>query len=143
MGGRKAWAALRGNGDLTVWRQRRVLPSCAASLSVRGHGAVNACSRQQPAQPSTTRHCCVCRACVPGAYRALVRQVDCVTVKGSNKPVGLYTYDVDVEGLDGLKLSQQKPVRAARSARHATGLLAGCLRQLVASGQRRGHLFLA
>ena len=43
----------------------------------------------------------------------MVRQVDCVTVKGSNKPVGLYTYDVDVDGLDGLRLSQQKSVSGA------------------------------
>lgn len=49
--------------------------------------------------------------------RALVRQIDCVTVKGSNKPVGLYTYDVDVEGLDGLKMSQQKPVGRRSSTR--------------------------
>lgn len=32
--------------------------------------------------------------------RALVRQVDCVTVKGSRQPMGLYTYDVACEGLD-------------------------------------------
>lgn len=48
-----------------------------------------------------------------------MRQVDCVTVKGSNKPVGLYTYDVDVEGLDGLKMSQHKPVRGGRPGRRA------------------------
>lgn len=34
-----------------------------------------------------------------------MRQVDCVTVKGSTKPVGLFTYDVDVEGLQGLRLA--------------------------------------
>ncbi|KAL4447395.1 hypothetical protein ABPG75_004614 [Micractinium tetrahymenae] len=50
----------------------------------------------------------------PGV-RTLVRQVDCVTVKGSNKPVGLYTYDVDVEGLDGLKMSQHKPLVRVQS----------------------------
>jgi hypothetical protein len=43
--------------------------------------------------------------------RALVRQVDCVTVKGSNRPVGLFTYDVDLSGLDSLRcLSMQKTV---------------------------------
>ena len=31
---------------------------------------------------------------------ARVRQVDCVTVKGSQQPVGLYTYDSSTEGLD-------------------------------------------
>ena len=46
--------------------------------------------------------------------RALVRQVDCVTVKGSNQPVGLFTYDVDCEGMDSLRLSQLKPVSVAR-----------------------------
>jgi hypothetical protein len=46
--------------------------------------------------------------------RAMVRQVDCVTVKGSKKPIGLFTYDVDVEGLSNLRLSQ-KPVRVSNS----------------------------
>jgi hypothetical protein len=45
----------------------------------------------------------------------MVRQVDCVTVKGSNKPVGLFTYDVDVDGLDNLRLSQQKTVSGNES----------------------------
>ncbi|KAI7843293.1 hypothetical protein COHA_003125 [Chlorella ohadii] len=49
----------------------------------------------------------------PGV-RAMVRQVDCVTVKGSKKPVGLFTYDVDVEGLANLRLSMQ-PVRVSNS----------------------------
>ncbi len=42
-----------------------------------------------------------------------MRQVDCVTVKGSTKPVGLFTYDVDLSGLSGpLRLSQHhKSVR--------------------------------
>ena len=31
---------------------------------------------------------------------ARVRQVDCVTVKGSQQPVGLYTYDTSTDGLD-------------------------------------------
>ncbi len=26
-----------------------------------------------------------------------VRQIDCVTVKGSNQPIGLFTYDLDAE----------------------------------------------
>ena len=42
--------------------------------------------------------------------RTLVRQVDCVTVKGSNKPIGLFTYDVDVEGIEQLRMSQLKAV---------------------------------
>ena len=31
---------------------------------------------------------------------ARIRQVDCVTVKGSQQPVGLYTYDTSTDGLD-------------------------------------------
>ena len=31
------------------------------------------------------------------ALKRRVRQVDCVTVKGSNKPMDLFTYDVDLE----------------------------------------------
>jgi class 3 adenylate cyclase len=31
--------------------------------------------------------------------RRRVRQIDCVTVKGSRQPIGLYTYDVSTEGI--------------------------------------------
>lgn len=45
-----------------------------------------------------------------------MRQVDCVTVKGSSRPVGLFTYDVDLSGLDSLRcLSMQKTVGGAGS----------------------------
>ena len=57
----------------------------------------------------------------------MVRQVDCVTVKGSNKPVGLYTYDVDVDGLDNLRLSQQKTVSAVEWAEAPCGREGGVL----------------
>jgi hypothetical protein len=57
----------------------------------------------------------------------MVRQVDCVTVKGSNKPVGLYTYDVDVDGLDNLRLSQQKTVSAVEWAEEPCGREGGVL----------------
>lgn len=35
--------------------------------------------------------------CLSTSVRSRVRQVDCVTVKGSTQPMGLYTYDLDVD----------------------------------------------
>jgi hypothetical protein len=35
-------------------------------------------------------------ACLSPGMRARVRQIDCVTVKGSMQPVGLFTYDIDL-----------------------------------------------
>lgn len=62
--------------------------------------------------PTVSAACaCVRPPFPPLVRRALVRQVDCVTVKGSNRPVGLFTYDVDLSGLDSLRcLSMQKTV---------------------------------
>lgn len=58
----------------------------------------------------------------PQPCSAMVRQVDCVTVKGSNKPVGLFTYDVDVEGLQGLRIpGPRAAVRGAGSGRRRLG----------------------
>ncbi len=38
--------------------------------------------------------------CLSPALRARVRQVDCVTVKGSTQPMGLFTYDVALDTLE-------------------------------------------
>ena len=38
--------------------------------------------------------------------RRRVRQIDCVTVKGSVRPMGLYTYDVTLEAVPLPSLSQ-------------------------------------
>lgn len=50
--------------------------------------------------------------------KLLCREIDCVTVKGSIKPVKLFTVDIDVEGmevisdrLDGMTIKQKKKVR--------------------------------
>ena len=42
--------------------------------------------------------------------RALVRQVDCVVVKGSKQPVGLFTYDLSTDGLEEAFLAQPQQV---------------------------------
>ena len=55
-----------------------------------------------------------------------MRQVDCVTVKGSTKPVGLFTYDVDVEGMDSLRFSQHKSVGAVGLTAVALGCVLCC-----------------
>lgn len=54
----------------------------------------------------------------PGV-RQRVRQIDCVTVKGSRQPIGLYTYDMSVDGLEilsGITSTQSKACRAAALA---------------------------
>jgi hypothetical protein len=54
----------------------------------------------------------------PG-IRQRVRQIDCVTVKGSRQPIGLYTYDMSVDGLEilsGITSTQSKACRAAALA---------------------------
>ena len=37
--------------------------------------------------------------CLSSAVRSRVRQVDCVTVKGSNQPMGMFTYDIALDGV--------------------------------------------
>ncbi|EFJ49622.1 hypothetical protein VOLCADRAFT_89530 [Volvox carteri f. nagariensis] len=37
--------------------------------------------------------------CLSNEVRSKVRQIDCVTVKGSTQPMGLYTYDIDLEAV--------------------------------------------
>lgn len=39
-------------------------------------------------------------ACLSAEMRARVRQIDCVTVKGSVQPMGLFTYDINLDNIE-------------------------------------------
>ncbi|KAL4852756.1 Ras guanine nucleotide exchange factor W [Chlorella vulgaris] len=59
----------------------------------------------------------------PGC-RSMVRQVDCVTVKGSTKPIGLFTYDVDLAGIDCLPIASAHAKGPMRMLSSSSGSVA-------------------
>ena len=54
------------------------------------------------------------------AVRRRVRQIDCVTVKGSNQPIGLYTYDVSTDRVAAPEQPLAHPAAAAAAAAKKT-----------------------